>query len=98
MKVYTYSEARQRLASLLDEARREGPVQILRRDGQVFLLQPVAASGSPLEVPAVSARLRRGELAELVREGRASADRFWANRLPDRLAQPARPSGRQRVR
>jgi len=33
MKVYTYSEAGQRLASLLDEARRAGEVRIRRRDG-----------------------------------------------------------------
>jgi prevent-host-death family protein len=48
MKVYTYSEARQRLASLLDQARREGQVRIRRRDGQMFVLQPVTAPRSPL--------------------------------------------------
>lgn len=36
MKVRTYSEARQRLASLLDQSRREGKVQIRRRDGQLL--------------------------------------------------------------
>jgi len=46
MKVYTYSEARQRLASLLDEARSQGSVLIRRRDGQEFLLRP--AEGDPL--------------------------------------------------
>ncbi len=40
MKVYTYSEARQRLASLLDEALREGEVRIKRRDGDEFVLTP----------------------------------------------------------
>jgi uncharacterized membrane protein len=35
VKVYTYSEARQNLASLLEEGRRDGPMQIRRRDGQV---------------------------------------------------------------
>ncbi len=66
MKTYTYSEARQRLKCLLDEARREGQVQIRRRDGSVFLLQAVRPTESPLDVPGVKSRLRRGELVELV--------------------------------
>jgi PHD/YefM family antitoxin component YafN of YafNO toxin-antitoxin module len=36
MKTYTYSQARQRLAALLDRARREGRVLIRRKDGEVF--------------------------------------------------------------
>ncbi|GIW40357.1 MAG: hypothetical protein KatS3mg076_0934 [Candidatus Binatia bacterium] len=70
MKTYTYSEARQRLASLLDEARREGGVQIRRRDGSTFVVQPVVSDRSPLDVPGVRTRLRRGELVALVREER----------------------------
>lgn len=87
MKVYTYSQARQRLASLLNESRREGKIQIRRRDGQLFILQPVAAEGSPLDVPAVKAKLRSGELIELIREGRKSGHRFWRNRPPRRRRQ-----------
>ncbi len=71
MKTYTYSEARQRLARLLDEARREGQVQIRRQDGTTFVLQPIASTESPLDVPGVRSRLRRGELVELVRTERA---------------------------
>lgn len=79
MKTYTYSEARQRLASLLDRARREGRVQIRRQDGSTFLLQPVAADSSPLDVPAVKTKLRPGELTALVREERRrSADAIAA--------------------
>lgn len=37
MRVFTYSEARQRLAELLDLARSED-VQIRRRDGSVFVV------------------------------------------------------------
>ena len=82
MKVYTYSEARQRLASVLDEARREGRVQIRRRGGEVFVLQPAAASRSPLDVRGVKARLRPGELGEIMREIREGRT-------------PARPSSRR---
>ncbi|MEK6614067.1 MAG: type II toxin-antitoxin system Phd/YefM family antitoxin [Candidatus Binatota bacterium] len=70
MRTYTYSEARQRLATLLDQARREGRVQIRRQDGSTFVLQPVVADRSPLDVPGVRSRLRRGELVALVREER----------------------------
>jgi prevent-host-death family protein len=80
MKVYTYSEARQRLASLLEQSRREGQVRIRRRDGQVFVVQPAAAAGSPLDVPAVRAHLRRGELAALLQESRETGHRFWGTR------------------
>jgi PHD/YefM family antitoxin component YafN of YafNO toxin-antitoxin module len=40
MKEYTYSEARQRLASLLNSARTDGAVRIRRRDGQRFIVRP----------------------------------------------------------
>lgn len=70
MKEFTYSEARQRLATLLERARREGAVRIRRRDGQVFILRPEASRGSPLDVPAVRVKLATGELLAAVREGR----------------------------
>ena len=47
MKTYTYSEARQRLASLLDQARRESRVQIRGKDCSTFVLQPVQPARSP---------------------------------------------------
>ena len=41
MKLYTYSTARQRLADVLEEASREGEVQIRRQDGRVYAVTPV---------------------------------------------------------
>jgi len=77
MKTYTYSEARQQLAALLDEARRAGRVQIRRRDGQLFVLQPATQERSPLDVPGVAAGLLAGESAAWLREEReAAADRL----------------------
>lgn len=79
MKTYTYSEARQRLASLLDQAVREGRVQIRRQDGSTFVLQPIVTKRSPLDVPGVRSSLRRGELVDLIRDERAaSGDRIVA--------------------
>lgn len=84
MKTYTYSEARQRLAALLEQARREGRVQIRRRNGELFVLQPAKTSGSPLDVPGVRVNLRAGELTRWIQEGReASADRALGAALPN---------------
>jgi len=69
MKEFTYSEARQRLAALLERARREGAVRIRRKDGQVFVLRPESPAGSPLDVPAIGARLSREDILGAVREG-----------------------------
>lgn len=70
MRTYTFSEARQRLATLLDEASQEGEVQIRRRDGRAFVVQPLVEDRSPLDVPAVSTALTTAEMVALVREGR----------------------------
>jgi len=70
MKVYTYSQARQKLTKLLDDARREGQVQIKRRDGQTFIVKPVEEKDSPLDVAGVSTNLSLDELNQAVRESR----------------------------
>jgi len=70
MTVFTYSEARQKLASLLDRAKVEGEVRIRRKDGQVFVIKPLRESGSPLDVAGVNLDLTAAEIVEFVREGR----------------------------
>lgn len=70
MKVYTYSQARQKLAQLLDDARQEGQVQIKRRNGQTFVLKPIKNDVSPLDVPGVSTDISLQELNEAVRKSR----------------------------
>lgn len=70
MKEFTYSEARQQLAALLDRAHRDGAVRIRRRDGQVFVLSPERRRGSPLDVPGINLDLGRDEIVELVHESR----------------------------
>ena len=70
MKVYTYSEARQRLSTLLDQARDEGGVRIRRRNGQEFLVRSVEEQGSPLDVDGLDLGWTREEIVAAVREGR----------------------------
>jgi prevent-host-death family protein len=70
MQVYTYSEARQKLASVLDKAETTGRVIIQRRDGRSFALVPQEQTASPLDIPSIKARISTPELVTLVRKER----------------------------
>jgi antitoxin (DNA-binding transcriptional repressor) of toxin-antitoxin stability system len=72
MKAYTYLEARDNFATLLEEAERDGAVEIRRRDGAVFRLSPAARKpkASPLDVPGVKINIGPQDLVAVVREGR----------------------------
>jgi hypothetical protein len=70
MRVYTYSEARQLLARLLDEARDDGEVRIRRQDGTEYSLRPVQLAGSPLDVPSIRTDVTRDEILAALRESR----------------------------
>ncbi|MGA3211131.1 MAG: type II toxin-antitoxin system prevent-host-death family antitoxin [Terriglobales bacterium] len=72
MEVYTYSEARQNLAKVLDRARKAGAVRIQRRGGLAFQVTPVALEASPLDVGFVETNLTRDQLVAAVRESRKS--------------------------
>ncbi len=73
MIVYTYSEARQNFASVLDRAAQEGEVRIKRKDGQVFVIRPAPRQDSPLDVPGVDLGLTASEILEFIRAGRRPA-------------------------
>jgi prevent-host-death family protein len=76
MKTYTYSEARKNLATVLEEAERDGAVEIRRRDGAVFRLSPASKSkSSPLDVPGVKLNMKTEDLIAAVREGREPSRR-----------------------
>lgn len=98
MKTYTYSEARQRLATLLDQASREGKVQIRRQDGSTFVLLPVASTRSPLDVPGVRSTLRPGELVALIREEREATGTRIVEGLSDTRLQPPTPRPKARAK
>jgi len=69
-KVYTYSEARQNLASLLDQATQEGEVRVRRKDGQVFVIKPETRTGSPLDVEGVDLGMTAAEIVQFIHGGR----------------------------
>lgn len=70
MITYTYTEARQKLASLLEQAAKYGEVRIKRRDGQVFVIKPQKRKGSPLAVDGLNLNLSRDEILKSIKEGR----------------------------
>ena len=72
MNTYTFTEARQKLASLLEQAARNGEVRIKRRDGQVFVIRPQKRQGSPLDIDGIELNLSRDEILESIAESRRS--------------------------
>ena len=79
MDVYTYSEARQKLSSVLDKAESSGKVLIRRKDGRIFALVPERPTASPLDVPSIKADISTQEIVTLVRQERGRI-RGWRQR------------------
>jgi hypothetical protein len=72
MKVYTYSEARNKLSSILEESKTE-EVVIKRRKGDMYTIVPKPARPrrSPFDVPGgLSKRITRQEILEAISESR----------------------------
>jgi hypothetical protein len=70
MRIFTLTEARQKLASFLEQGAKYGEVRIKRRDGQVFVIKPQKRKGSPLAVDGIKKKLSRREILESIEEGR----------------------------
>ena len=70
MQVYTFSEARQKLAAILEQASKEGEVRIKRRDGRSYILKPETSPKSPLDVKGVDLDISASEIVDYIREAR----------------------------
>ena len=70
MKVYTYSEARQKLSEVLDIARSE-EVIIKRRGGETFTLVFKKSPKSPFDVAGIKTKATTKDIINAVRESRA---------------------------
>ncbi|MCX7725123.1 MAG: type II toxin-antitoxin system Phd/YefM family antitoxin [Thermodesulfovibrio sp.] len=70
MKTYTYSQARQRLADLLEESKKE-EVLIRRRKGDVFSIVPKnSIRRSPFDVPSLGKKIPREEILNAIYDSR----------------------------
>jgi len=79
MKVYTYSEARQRLADVLNIARSE-EVVIKRRGGETFSIIFRKSKRSPFDVPGIQTKATTKDILAAVRESR---ERFADQSIED---------------
>lgn len=71
MTVFTYSQARQNFATVLERARREGSVQIRRKDGSFFSLSPLRKpKRSPLSIPGIKTKVSTKDIISAIRESR----------------------------
>ncbi|MCF6270703.1 MAG: hypothetical protein L3J41_13395 [Melioribacteraceae bacterium] len=68
MQTYTYSEARQKLAFLLDKAKREGTVLIKRKDGSLFEVKACSEKKSPLNVKGININIEKDEILDILKE------------------------------
>ena len=69
MKVYTYSEARQRLSDVLNIARTE-EVVIKRRGGETFSIVFKKSTKSPFDVPGIKTKATTKDILEAVKDSR----------------------------
>jgi prevent-host-death family protein len=70
MKVYTYSEARQKFSAVLDIAKSE-EVIIKRRGGDTFKIIFTKSPKSPFDVTGIKTKATTEDILEAVRESRA---------------------------
>ena len=70
MKVYTYSEARQRLSEVLDIARKE-KVIIKRRKGETFSIVYKKPTKSPFDVPGIGTKATTQDILDAIQESRS---------------------------
>ena len=74
MKVFTYSQARQALATVLDTARKE-QVLITRRGGETFAVTYKTPEKSPFDVPGIKTKATTQHILEAVRDSRERGSR-----------------------
>ena len=70
MYAYSFSEVKQNIKSVFEQAIIDGAVQIKGEDGQVFMLMPIDEKKSPLDVAGVSLDLTADEIVDFIHEGR----------------------------
>jgi antitoxin Phd len=70
MIVYSYSEARQKFALILDMAAKGDEIRIKRKNGQMFVVRFQPEASSPLDIEGMNLNISADEIVKFVREGR----------------------------
>ena len=71
MKVYTYSEARQRFAEILNIARDEDVI-IQRRGGEAFTITFKKTSRSPFAITGIKTKATTADILQAIKDSRES--------------------------
>ncbi len=71
MRVYTYSEARQRLSEVLDIARGGEEVVIKRRGGETFSVKVKTSPKSPFDIPGIETNVTTADILDAIKESRS---------------------------
>ena len=69
MKVYTYSEARQRFTEVLNIAREEDVI-IKRRDGEIFKIVFKKMTKSPFDVTCIKTKAKTKDILAAIKDSR----------------------------
>ena len=70
--IYSYNEAKKKLATLLEKALQDGQVKFQNADGRVFIIRPEKAQKkSPFDVPSINLAITRNDILQAIRESRA---------------------------
>ncbi len=69
MKVYTYSEARQRLSELLNIAREEDVI-IKRREGETFAIVFKKTPKSPFDITGIETKATTNDILTAIKDSR----------------------------
>lgn len=70
MKVFTYSQARQKLSTVLDAAKKERVV-ITRRGGDRFCLVREVSEDSPFDIPRIKTKATTNDILGAIKESRS---------------------------
>jgi len=101
MNVYTYTEARQNLARLLEQVLAEGEARIRRKDGQVFVIKPAQKQSSSFDVAGLDLDISAAEIVQFVQESRQhyqvgpGAD--WEEEVETLILAAAQPLNEQEI-
>lgn len=69
--IYNYSQARQSLAQILEQAQKDGQVKLRSKDGKVFVIKPEIARGkSPLDVVSPKSAITKEDILAAIADSR----------------------------
>ena len=72
MRIYTYSEARQKLSEVLKMSMTQ-EVLITRKDGSIFKILPQKqTTGSPFDVEGLDKNIKRDDILTAIKESRSA--------------------------